>query len=46
MGGGAGVRVRKPALGNESAGREEGVETFQKIPEQRERLEGWRKTLE
>ena len=38
-----GVRVRKPALGNESVGREAGVETFQKIPEQRERLEGWRR---
>ena len=40
-----GVRVRKPALGNESVGREEGVETFQKIPEQRERLEGWRRDM-
>lgn len=35
--------MRKPASGNESAGRQEGAETFQKIPEQRERQEGRRR---
>lgn len=35
--------MRKPASGNESAMREQGAETFQKIPEQRERQEGRRR---